>query len=262
MPGGYLSYGIYQKLGGEREFGAFWLYLGLPTIAAFSANHRPEGVDGGQHRIDRGDGSRGEHAPHFLTSRRPRRWTASLSFFMLLCCAAAAPTPATCEDWAAHGECTNNPSFMWSECAAACKSRGLAEPWAKLDAQALAAPPANASTLELSFSDGGSFTPLRIVLREDISPQTVAAVVAAVGERREGAVAFYRNEAVPTSPPGQCGSILCGPYSLVQGRLAALSNTPTEGQPMVRRGHVARIQNGADFFIALDDHSEWGHAFT
>ena len=36
MPGGYLSFGIYQKLGGEREFGAFWLQLGLPTIAAIT----------------------------------------------------------------------------------------------------------------------------------------------------------------------------------------------------------------------------------
>mgnify|MGYP006142083775 CR=1 FL=1 len=36
MPGGYLSFGIYQKLGGEREFGAFWLQLGLPTIAAIA----------------------------------------------------------------------------------------------------------------------------------------------------------------------------------------------------------------------------------
>jgi hypothetical protein len=33
MPGGYLSFGIYQKLGGEREFGPFWLQLGLPTVA-------------------------------------------------------------------------------------------------------------------------------------------------------------------------------------------------------------------------------------
>ena len=32
MPGGYLSFGIYQKLGGEREFAVFWLQLGLPTI--------------------------------------------------------------------------------------------------------------------------------------------------------------------------------------------------------------------------------------
>ena len=100
------------------------------------------------------------------------------------------------------------------------------------------------------------------MLRYDLSPLTVAAVVAAVGERRETSATFYRNEAVPTSPPGQCGSILCGPYALVQGRMAALSSTPTEGQPTVRRGHVARVQRGADFFVALEEHAEWGHAFT
>ena len=32
MPGGYLSYGIYVKLGGEREFGDFWKILGFPVI--------------------------------------------------------------------------------------------------------------------------------------------------------------------------------------------------------------------------------------
>ena len=37
MPGGYLSFGIYQRLGGEREFGPFWLLLGLPTIATIAA---------------------------------------------------------------------------------------------------------------------------------------------------------------------------------------------------------------------------------
>lgn len=32
MPGGYLSFGIYQALGGERDFGEFWRQLGLPVI--------------------------------------------------------------------------------------------------------------------------------------------------------------------------------------------------------------------------------------
>ena len=36
MPGGHLSFGIYQKLGGEREFGPFWLQLGLPTVAVIA----------------------------------------------------------------------------------------------------------------------------------------------------------------------------------------------------------------------------------
>ena len=52
--------------------------------------------------------------------------------------------------------------------AAACKGRGLEEPWAKLDAQALAGPPSNASVLELSFADSSGFKPLRIALRPDL----------------------------------------------------------------------------------------------
>ena len=32
MPGGYLSFGIYTWLGGERDFGSFWRQLGLPVI--------------------------------------------------------------------------------------------------------------------------------------------------------------------------------------------------------------------------------------
>ena len=56
----------------------------------------------------------------------------------------------------------------WADCAAACKGRGLEEPWAKLDAQALAGPPSNASVLELSFADSSGFKPLRIALRPDL----------------------------------------------------------------------------------------------
>ena len=32
MPGGHLSFGIYEALGGERDFGTFWRQLGLPVI--------------------------------------------------------------------------------------------------------------------------------------------------------------------------------------------------------------------------------------
>ena len=36
MPGGHLSHGIYQRLGGERDFTSFWLHLGLPTLAVIA----------------------------------------------------------------------------------------------------------------------------------------------------------------------------------------------------------------------------------
>ena len=33
MPGGHLTHGIYNLLGGEREFGPFWYEVGLPLLA-------------------------------------------------------------------------------------------------------------------------------------------------------------------------------------------------------------------------------------
>jgi hypothetical protein len=37
MPGGYLSFGIYQALGGERTFGEFWATLGLPVVVLLAS---------------------------------------------------------------------------------------------------------------------------------------------------------------------------------------------------------------------------------
>ena len=199
-------------------------------------------------------------------SPRSRLPLALLPLLLLIAnkAAFASPAPASCENWARNGECNRNPGFMWAECAAACKGQGLKEPWADTDAKALAGPPAGAQVLELSFAQSTGYSPLRIALRPDLAPQTVAAVVKSIGELGHEAAAaiFYRNEAVPAAPAGQCGDILCGPYSLIQGRLAALAGTPAEAMPIVRKGFVARIQQGHDFFIALDDHAEWGHTFT
>lgn len=176
------------------------------------------------------------------------------------------PAPRQCDSWAKSGECERNPGFMWAECADACKALGLKEPWADADEQASNGlpPSTRAQTLELRFPHDSGFAPLRILLRPDLAPKTVAALVQHIGEAggTPAAATFYRNEAVPAESPGQCGDILCGPYSLIQGRLDALLDTPSETTPLVRKGFVARIQNGHDFFIALDDHSEWGHSFT
>ena len=201
-------------------------------------------------------------APHACLPSVDPYWYAMASLLLTNLLAVAAPTPMDCDSWAAAGECLKNAAFMWGSCAYACSAHGLKDPRAAIDEKAQAGPPADAQTLELSFASSTGFAPIRIVLRPDLSPVTVTAVVAAVGEQREGVATFYRNEAVPISPPGQCGDILCGPYSLIQGRLPGLSKTPTEGQAAVRRGFVARIQDGDDFFIALDAHPEWGHSFT
>ena len=159
-----------------------------------------------------------------------------------------------CSDWAEAGECAKNPSFMWAECAEACTALGFKEPYAEFDERALAGPPSSAQLLELSFESTAGLGLVRIVLRPDLAPATVKSVVDAVsarlaGDRIVGAV--YRNEAMPTTAPEQCGDILCGPYALIQGRLEGLAGTPVEAAPVVRRGYVARVQRGADFFVAL-----------
>ncbi len=172
----------------------------------------------------------------------------------------------TCDTWASSGECSNNPAFMWDKCRAACLRLGLREPFAEYDELAQKRIPlAEERILYLEFPRGIDWhprPPLRIVLRPDLSPATVAAIIKTIGDHKEGAAIFYRNEAAPKEPPGMCGSIQCGPYALIQGRMPGLSGTPSEAVPIVRRGFVARIQNSNDFFIALEDHEEWGHSFT
>lgn len=129
----------------------------------------------------------------------------------------------------------------------------------------LSPPPGDAPTLVVQLEGNSSWAPLRIKLRADIAPQTVASITAALGAGMacERCATIYRNEAVPSTPPASCGAIgPCGPYSLVQGRLGLLEGTPAESQPLVERGLVARIGAGPDFFVAIAGHEDWGHAFT
>jgi len=56
------------------------------------------------------------------------------------------------------------------------------------------------------------------------------------------------------------------PYALIQGTLEAQGNAfnklPVEDCPTLRRGSVAWIGSGPEFFISLGDHSEWKHEYT
>lgn len=56
------------------------------------------------------------------------------------------------------------------------------------------------------------------------------------------------------------------PYALIQGTLEAQGTTfnklPVEDCPTLRRGSVAWIGSGPEFFISLADHSEWKHEYT
>ena len=56
------------------------------------------------------------------------------------------------------------------------------------------------------------------------------------------------------------------PYALIQGRLEAegvpFKKISTESCPTIRRGSVAWIGSGPEFFISLANHDEWRGAYT
>lgn len=56
------------------------------------------------------------------------------------------------------------------------------------------------------------------------------------------------------------------PFALIQGTLEAMGNPfkkiPTEVCPTIRRGSVAWIGSGPEFFISLANHEEWKNAYT
>jgi hypothetical protein len=53
---------------------------------------------------------------------------------------------------------------------------------------------------------------------------------------------------------------------LIQGTLGALGtifkDIPTEACPTIRRGSVAWVGSGPEFFISLANHNEWKKAYT
>jgi len=56
------------------------------------------------------------------------------------------------------------------------------------------------------------------------------------------------------------------PFALIQGTLEAqgtpFNKLPVEDCPILRRGSVALIGPGPEFFISLADHSEWKQEYT
>lgn len=56
------------------------------------------------------------------------------------------------------------------------------------------------------------------------------------------------------------------PFALIQGTLAAqeasIPNIPTEACLSIRRGSVAWIGSGPEFFISLANHEEWKNEYT
>ena len=56
------------------------------------------------------------------------------------------------------------------------------------------------------------------------------------------------------------------PFALIQGTLETVGSKfkkiPTENCPTIRRGSVAWIGSGPEFFISLANHEEWSKSYT
>lgn len=56
------------------------------------------------------------------------------------------------------------------------------------------------------------------------------------------------------------------PFALIQGTLESygsmFKDIPEEHCPTIRRGSVAWVGSGPEFFISLADHAEWRNAYT
>lgn len=56
------------------------------------------------------------------------------------------------------------------------------------------------------------------------------------------------------------------PFALIQGTLETVGTSfkkiPTEDCPTIRRGSVAWIGSGPEFFISLANHEEWKNSYT
>ncbi|KAJ7950740.1 Peptidyl-prolyl cis-trans isomerase [Quillaja saponaria] len=111
---------------------------------------------------------------------------------------------------------------------------------------------------------------LRVQLLPDCAPRSVAYILElltvhhCVGchiYRAESRGSFWDSEGshIENAPFGP-------PFALIQGTLEAhgylFKEIPTEFCPLLRRGSVAWVGSGPEFFISLANHDEWRKAYT
>ncbi|XP_061960258.1 uncharacterized protein LOC133681137 isoform X2 [Populus nigra] len=111
---------------------------------------------------------------------------------------------------------------------------------------------------------------LHIKLFPDCAPHSVAYILELLTLRHCAGCQFYRAEGrgqlwdsegnhIKKAPFGP-------PFAIIQGTLEAQGTTfkkiPTEECPYIRRGSVAWVGSGPEFFISLADHQEWKKAYT
>ncbi|XP_058191118.1 uncharacterized protein LOC131308262 isoform X2 [Rhododendron vialii] len=111
---------------------------------------------------------------------------------------------------------------------------------------------------------------LHIKLFPDCAPYSVAFILELLNVRHCAGCQFYRAEGrgqIWDSQGNHLKDASFGPpFALIQGTLEAQGTTfqkiPIEVCPDIRRGSVAWIGSGPEFFISLANHKEWKKSYT
>ncbi|GMN30897.1 hypothetical protein TIFTF001_003013 [Ficus carica] len=111
---------------------------------------------------------------------------------------------------------------------------------------------------------------LHIKLFPDCAPHSVAYLIELLALRHCAGCEFHRAEGRGESWDSEGNHIekasFGPPFGLIQGTLEAMGNPfkkiPTEVCPTIRRGSVAWIGSGPEFFISLTNHEEWKNTYT
>ncbi|XP_057976379.1 uncharacterized protein LOC131163708 [Malania oleifera] len=111
---------------------------------------------------------------------------------------------------------------------------------------------------------------LHIKLYPDCAPHSVVYILELLSLRHCAGCQFYRAEGRGQLWDSEGNHIknapLGSPYALIQGTLEVQGNAffkiATEVCPTIRRGSVAWINSGPEFFISLANHEEWNKVYT
>ncbi|KAL1553201.1 hypothetical protein AAHA92_13907 [Salvia divinorum] len=111
---------------------------------------------------------------------------------------------------------------------------------------------------------------LHIKLLPDCSPHSVAYMLELLGLRHCAGCHFYRAESRGQFWDTKGNHIKAAsygpPFGLIQGTLeaqgVAFDPIPSEHCPTIRRGSVAWVGSGPEFFISLANHEEWQKGYT
>ncbi|KAL5989547.1 hypothetical protein ACLOJK_010439 [Asimina triloba] len=111
---------------------------------------------------------------------------------------------------------------------------------------------------------------LHIKLFPDCAPRSVAYIIELLRLRHCAGCHFYRAEdrggSWDVEGNHHTGASFGPPFALIQGSLQAegveFKEIPKEACPTIKRGSVAWIGSGPEFFISLANHNEWKRAYT